>query len=127
MPKRSRGVMLRAVARSICLMLTLLLAALLFAAGVGLLRLRRWGAGLAVGYALARIGWSVAAAVVAFIGPFSGRPPPDALTAEQAELMKARFVPVALTEMCAGLLFSVAFAVILLCLLSRKTYRESLS
>lgn len=51
-----------------------LLAGVLFAAGVGLLRLRAWGRRLGIGYAWARIGWSVVALALAFLGPYSHRP-----------------------------------------------------
>ncbi len=105
----------------------LVLAVLLFTAGVGLLRLRKWGGRLAAWYALARIGWSVVALVFAFAGPFASRPNPDGLAAGYAEFMGTRFAAVAATEIVGGFVLSAVFAVVLLCLLSRETYRKALT
>ena len=105
----------------------LLLAALLFAAGVGLLRLRTWGARLAVWYAIGRVGWSVVSTVLAYMGPVTTRPPAGRMLPDQAAFMTERFGPIAFTILFAGFLLPVAFAVIILCLLSRKTYKDNLS
>lgn len=105
----------------------LLLAALLFAAGVGLLRLRKWGARLAVWYAIGRIGWSVVSTALTYMGPLTTRPPAGQMLPDQATFMAERFGPIAFTMLLAGFLLPVAFAVIILCLLSRKTYKDNLS
>ena len=105
----------------------LALAALLFAAGVGLLKLRKWGAKLARWYAFGRIGWSAVAAVLAFIGPFANRGRLEDLGPKQAEKMADIFGPISATLIVGGFVLSVTFAVILLCLLSRKTYQDNLS
>jgi len=105
----------------------LVLAALLFAVGIGLLRQRKWGAAWGVRWAIARIVWSVVAAVMAFIGPFAARPDPEKLTHGYAEFMRERFVTIATTEIVAGLILSSLLAVIFLCLLSRQSFKDNLS
>ncbi len=108
-------------------MVNLVLAGLLFAAGVGLLRLRKWGGRLAIWYAVARMVWSVVALLLAFVGPFSSRPDPETLGPGYAEFMRDRFGAVAATEIVAGFVLSVVFAVVLLCLLSRRSYKDAVS
>jgi len=103
-----------------------LLAALLFAAGVGLLKLRRWGGRLAVTYAVARIAWSVVALVLAFIGPYANLPEPEQLDPGAAASSPVTLHLIAATLIVAAFALSVVFAVILLCLLSRKSYRDRL-
>jgi len=109
------------------------LAGALFAAGVGLLRLRRWGATLARGYAFARIVASAVSAVFALVAPIASRPGPAELETFQplqpqtVEFLGTRFMPVVWTEIVAGFLLSTVFAVILLCLLSRKEHKDALS
>ena len=111
--------------------LNLVLAALLFAAGVGLLRLRAWGAKLGIAYAAARIVLSVLSFVFALVGPIAHRPGPQQLQgareAKLVEFMSNMFMPIAVTEVVASLVLSVVFAVILLCLLSRPSYKARLS
>ena len=109
------------------------LAGVLFAAGVGLLRLRRWGAKLARGYAFARILVSLVSVVLAFVGPIANRPGPAELETfrqlqpDTVEFLNTRFMPVVVTEVVAGFVLSTVFAVILLCLLSRKECKDALS
>jgi len=107
--------------------INLVLAGALLAAGVGLLRLRRWGARLARWYALARIVWSVTAFALALIGPFANRGNTEELFPPFAEYMQTQFTSVALTLMFGGLVLSSVFAVVLLCLLSRPGYRDPLA
>jgi len=109
--------------------INLLLAALLFAAGVGLLRLKKWGASLALWYAVGRIVWSILDTALAYLGPFKNRPaiPPGATRTAYAEYMSTRFVPVSTTILVAGFVLSLILPVVLLCLLSRKTYKDNLS
>ncbi len=110
--------------------LNLVLAVLLFIAGIGLLRLRRWGARLAIAYSLGRIALSLASFVLTFLGPIAHRPTGqqiESLREPVASFLKTEFMPVAVTLTVGGLVLSVLFAVILLCLLSRRSYRESLS
>ena len=109
------------------------LAGVLFVAGIGLLRLRRWGAKLARGYAFARVAVSAVSVVFAFVGPIANRPGPAGLETfrqlqpETVEFLGTRFMPVVVTEVVAGFLLSIVFAVILLCLLSRKECKDGLS
>ncbi|MFH1732577.1 MAG: hypothetical protein ABIF82_13135 [Planctomycetota bacterium] len=105
----------------------LLLAVLLFAAGVGLLKLRKWGAASAVWYAIVRIAWSVVSAVLAFAGPFAAKVDLEKLHPDNAEYMQNTFPAVATTLIIAGLVLSSLFAVILLCLLSRQSYKDNLT
>ena len=105
----------------------LVLAALLFAVGVGLLRQRQWGAAWGIRWAVARIVWSVVAALLAFVGPFAARPDPEKLAYGYAEFMRERFVTIATTEIIAGLVLSSLLAVIFLCLLSRRSFKDNLS
>lgn len=98
--------------------INLLLAGVLFVAGIGLLKLRRWGAIVATWYAVCRIVLSVLATVLAFIGP----------TAQGTRLdVQDNFIPIAIAEVIGGFVLSTLFAVILLCLLSRGTYKDKLS
>ena len=105
----------------------LVLSVLLFIAGIGLLQLRNWGSKLAVGYAVARIAWSVIAAGLAIAGPFWHRPALEGFSAPLVEFMKTRFAPLAAAEILSSLVLSSIFAVILLALLSRKSYQDNLS
>ena len=105
----------------------LLLAALLFAAGVGILKLRKWGATAAVWYAVVRIAWSVVNAVLAFAGPFAAKLDLEKLHPSNAEYMQKTFPAVATTLIIAGLVLSSLFAVVLLCLLSRQSYKDNLT
>jgi len=104
----------------------LLLAGLLFAAGVGLLKLRKWGARLAVWYAVARIAWSAIAALLAIIGPRANAPGADQVAAQHGDAM-TRFPAISLTLILAGFILSILYPVILLCLLSRRTYKDNLT
>ncbi len=105
------------------------LAAVLFIAGTGLLKFREWGRKLGIGYAWARICWSIVAFVLAFIGPYSRQAPiPEGEMYDvYRTFMEFRFAAVARTGMLAALLLSVAFAVIVLCLLKRESYRQAVS
>lgn len=105
----------------------LLLAVILFAAGVGLLKLRKWGAASAVWYAVARIAWSVVDAVLAFVGPFAAKVDLEKLHERNAEYMQNTFPAVAMTLIIAGFVLSSLFAVVLLCLLSRQSYKDNLT
>ena len=107
--------------------MNLVLAPLLFVAGVGLLKLRTWGAKLASWYAIARITWSLIALAIALTGPFANRPKPETVSPEYTRTMETLFTPIALTEMVGALVLSASFAVILLCLLSRKAYKDNLA
>jgi len=104
----------------------LLLAGLLFAAGVGLLKLRNWGARLAVWYAAARITWSAIAAVLAVIGPRANAPGPDQVGPQFADAM-TRFPAISMALIVTAFILSIVYPVVLLCLLSRRTYRDRLS
>ena len=105
----------------------MLLALLLFVAGVGLLKLRRWGATLALFYGVTRIGWSVVAVALAVIGPLMNLPKPGAFGPDTPPSVTHILLSVAITEVIAGFILSTIFAVILLALLSRKDYRAKLS
>ena len=105
----------------------LLLAILLFAAGVGLLKLRKWGAAWAAWYAVVRIAWSVVDAVLAFVGPFAAKVDLEKLHPSNAEHMQNTFPAVATTLIILGFVLSSLFAVILLCLLSRQSYKDNLT
>jgi len=105
----------------------LLLAMMLFAAGVGLLQLKTWGGWLAARWAAARILWSVIAALLAFVGPFAARPDPENLAPGFKEFMQERFTAIATTEIIAGFILSSVLAVIFLCLLSRQSFKNNLS
>ena len=103
------------------------LAALLFAAGVGLLKQRKWGARLGIGWAASRIVWSVVAAVMALIGPFAARPDPATLPHGQEEYFLESFTGTALTLIFGGLILSSILAVVFLCLLSRQSFKDNVS
>ena len=105
----------------------MLLAILLFVAGVGLLMLRRWGATLAVFYGVSRIAWSVLAVVLAILGPIMNLPKREAFGPDAPQSVTQTLFTVALTEVIVGFILSSVFAVILLALLSRKDYRSKLS
>jgi hypothetical protein len=106
---------------------SLVLGGAMAVAGVGLLRLRRWGARLGRLYAWVQIGWSVLTGVLAAVFTYANLPDPAVLPKEQAEFMETRFTPVFMTELVASVLLSCVFAVILLCLLSRQRYRDALA
>ncbi len=105
---------------------TLLLGGLMFAAGIGLLRLRRWGARLARTYAVGQLVLSAAGALLALAGPMSNRPPADTLPKEYADVLEHDLVAISITEIVAGFALSAVFAVVLLCLLTRKRYVDLL-
>jgi hypothetical protein len=107
--------------------MNVLLAGTLFAAGVGLLRLKTWGRKLAIGYSLARIVWSIVAATMAFLGPYMYRPKAEGLREEFASFLRDYYPGIALTQIIAGAVISVVLPVILLCLLSRKNYKDNLT
>jgi hypothetical protein len=109
---------------------TLVLGGILFASGVGLLKLRNWGARLARTYAVAQILWSALAFLMALVGPFARRPDAsdmEGLRPELVEMLQAKFTAVSMTLAAAALVLSVVFPVVLLCLLSRDTYKQNLS
>lgn len=116
-------------------MVNTVLAILLFTAGIGILMLRKWGAKLAIWYSWTRIVWSVIGFIFVFIGPlqmkeisdFSGYNQNDPMIKKLAEYMANWFPTIVITQAVAGLLLSCAFAVILICLLKRESYRNELS
>jgi len=103
------------------------LAALLIAAGIGLLMQRQWGAAIGTKWAITRIIWSVVAAAMALLGPFAARPDPETLPHGYQQYMEHYFSGTALTGIFVGLVLSSILAVIFLCLLSRPTYKDHLS
>jgi len=107
--------------------LNLVLAGLLFAAGVGLLRLRVWGKKLAEWYAVARIILSVIEVIITLTGPLANLPSKDQLGPSVHQTLSTRFYPAGITIALAGLALSVLLPVVLLCLLSRKSYTDNLS
>jgi hypothetical protein len=103
-----------------------LLGGLLFVAGIGLLKLRTWGRRLAIWYGIVRLVWSVVGLMLGFLGPYMHRPGVAELTPEQAEFMTSQYPAIVLTQLLTGAVLSSAFAVILLCLLSRRNYQDAL-
>jgi len=104
-----------------------LLAILLFIAGIGLLKLRRWGAALGAFYAISRIGWSLIAAAFAVFGPMMNMPAREAFGPDTPPAVMHTLLSVAIAYVTFGFILSTLFAVILLALLSRKDYRAKLS
>ena len=107
-------------------MVNVLLAAALFVAGAGLLQLRKWGATLARAYAFARIGWSVVAVLLAWFGPYANARALPAFPEPHATFMAHSFPAVVITQLVAGFVLTALFPVVLLCLLSRTEYKNTL-
>jgi len=88
------------------------------------------GRTLALWYAWPRIAWSFVSAIFALVGPYSAQPDAEALRGirpEYREAMQHSFSANALTLIVGGLILSTLFAVILICLLSRQSYKDNLS
>lgn len=103
------------------------LAVMLFVAGIGLLRQRKWGVAWGTRWAIARIVWSVVAAAMALIGPFAARPDLEKLSHGHRAYLEGSFSPTALALIIAGVVLSSTLAVIFLCLLSRQSFKDNVS